>query len=528
MSKQNQRFSTKHTATGVLAHIDGTAMAAIGYLPHEIVGRSIFDFYHPSDLSELRNVYKTLTEQCSLSMDTISGPPYRFLIKNGCYITIETKWRRTFNPWTREVESIIGAHCILKGPKHCNIFIDAGKYACNYSDEILKNVERIQNEITRILAQPIPLPSINKKLLPSKQCLELTKYMEKFRNEMKKKELHLVVDGDVSHLECPQMGASSPRHNNRYDDSENSSETPPTYRMLNYQEDLNRYFNSNPVESMTSDYDLTDILNEPVFKLSPVQKGSDESGDSAKLSCSSTNHMAWVSNTSGNSNPNSDKEIEPFDQALTIQLINQHTKEMETTLIKSHKKRRITKNAKANRMENNQDSNARNPPIKRSHPSTSESELNAICPKNQYIDANENKPQPEPRLFDPINQIALLNNFNFVPVMHYVPAAAPLNYANDVNGIRMNDNERDRQTFTNSNGGMSSLISRSNAQNTHAIQYMNNLLSQSQQSINGHLIYPYPLIMVKPLSLPAFHVSLKLNTFHKREILFLFCKKILF
>lgn len=115
MSKQNQKFSTRHTAAGVLAHIDGAAVAAIGYLPHEIVGKTVFDFYHPNDLNELRNVYDMLMEQSSVSMESISGQPYRFLIKNGCYITLETKWRRTFNPWTREVEFVIGAHYILKG-----------------------------------------------------------------------------------------------------------------------------------------------------------------------------------------------------------------------------------------------------------------------------------------------------------------------------------------------------------------------------------------------------------------------------
>lgn len=115
MSEQNHKFSTKHTATGILAYIDGTAMAAIGYLPHEVVGTTFFDFYHPNDLNELRNVYDLLMEQSSTNMECIMGQPYRFFIKNGCYITLESKWRRTFNPWTRELESVIGAHNILKG-----------------------------------------------------------------------------------------------------------------------------------------------------------------------------------------------------------------------------------------------------------------------------------------------------------------------------------------------------------------------------------------------------------------------------
>lgn len=521
MSKKNQRFSTRHTATGVMVHIDGIAAAAIGFLPHEIIGQSIFDFYHPNDLSELRNMYKTLTEHSSIGMDTISGQPYRFLIKNGCYITIETKWRRTFNPWTREVEFIIGAHCILKGPKQCNnIFTEAGKYACNYSDEILKNAERIQNEITRILAQPIPLPPVDKKLLLSKQCLELTKYMEKFRNEVKKKEYHTVVDGNFPNLKNPIMQfASLPRRNSRYDNSDNSSETPPTYQILNYQENLNRYFNSDPVESMPPDFDLTDTLNEPIFKWSPIQKGSEKSGDSGKLSVSSTDHMASLTNTNGNSNQNSGKEIEPLDQVLTSKLINQHTKAMEIMLMKSHKRSRIAKNDKESQMKNNPELNylnARNPPMKRSHPSTSESELNQIYAKHQYKNVTHKESQSERLLVGQINQFALLNNINFMPVIHYVSGAAPINYANEVEGIRLNENARDRQTFTNSNGEISSLISQSNAQNTHACQYMNNLLNQSRQSNNSHVIYPYTSLTFKPLTLPALHVSLKLNTFHKR------------
>lgn len=332
------------------------------------------------------------------------------------------------------------------GPKHCNIFTKAEKYASNFSVELKKNGERIQNEIKRILAQPVPLPPVNKKLLLSKQCLELTKYMEKFRNEVKKKELYFVVDRDPSHSERPIMGASSPRHNSRYDDSENSSETPPTYQMLNYQENLNRYFNSNPVETMPPDFDLTDTFNEPVFKLSPVQKGSDESGGSGKLSVSSSNQMASVTNTSGNSNENLTKELEQLNEVLTSDLINQHIKEMETMLIKSHKKRRIAKNDKVSKMETDEiiDLDARNPAMKRSHPVTSsENELNPKHHLNelQYrmnVDENESPSvNATQQIVGPINQIALMNNFNFVPVIQYVSASSY--YAKDADGIRLEE-----------------------------------------------------------------------------------------
>lgn len=451
MSRKNHKFSTRHTAAGLLAHIDGTAVAAIGYLPQEVIGKTVFDFYHLNDMSGLRKVYDMLMEQSSANMESITGQPYRFLIKNGCYITLETKWRRTFNPWTRELEFVIGVHSILKGPQHCNIFAKTGRYAITFCDEIKKNAERIQNEIKRLLAQPIPLPPINKKWILSKQCMELTKCMDKFRNEVKKKEAFPTLTENL-----PNMCASSPHHNSNYDDSENSSETPPTYQMLNYQENLNRYFNSNPVETMPCDFDLTEIFNEPVYKMSPKQdvvleiNTSNGGSGSGKLSFDGTHQMATITNNNPNDNDNDNSEsklIEEQNMILSTGLMSLHAKNMETMLIKSHKKRRIAKNEKETKIETNDgslDVVARSPAIKRSLPTSCENDLSTNL-KQHMTDhqyrlkmAEKGTTNTNPTAQIPISQIALLNNFNFVPVIHYVSAGAPLHFANNPDGHRLN------------------------------------------------------------------------------------------
>lgn len=115
MKKQNTKFSTRHTAAGLLVHIDGTAVSAVGYMPQDILGSSILDHFHPEDMPLMKTAYEKLMKNTQVADGRVSTPPYRFLIKNGCYITLETEWTRVFNPWSRKLEFVTGDHCILKG-----------------------------------------------------------------------------------------------------------------------------------------------------------------------------------------------------------------------------------------------------------------------------------------------------------------------------------------------------------------------------------------------------------------------------
>ena len=94
MKKQNVKFTTRHTSTGILVHVDGVSVSAIGYMPQDIIGKSLLDFFHPDDMSLMKTGYELLMKNTQVADGRVSTPPYRFLIKNGCYITLETEWTR--------------------------------------------------------------------------------------------------------------------------------------------------------------------------------------------------------------------------------------------------------------------------------------------------------------------------------------------------------------------------------------------------------------------------------------------------
>lgn len=94
MKKQNIKFTTRHTSTGILVHVDGVSVSAMGYMPQDIIGKSILDFFHPDDMTLLKMGYEQLMKNTQVADGRVLTPPYRFLIKNGCYITLETEWTR--------------------------------------------------------------------------------------------------------------------------------------------------------------------------------------------------------------------------------------------------------------------------------------------------------------------------------------------------------------------------------------------------------------------------------------------------
>jgi len=54
-------FTTRHTATCHLCHVDPDVVQYFGYLPQDMVGRSLFDFYHPEDLPFIKDIYETVS-----------------------------------------------------------------------------------------------------------------------------------------------------------------------------------------------------------------------------------------------------------------------------------------------------------------------------------------------------------------------------------------------------------------------------------------------------------------------------------
>jgi len=54
----------RHSATGELIHVDSEAVPHFGYLPQDMIGVSVFDFFHPEDMQYLKEVHMT-SESCA-------------------------------------------------------------------------------------------------------------------------------------------------------------------------------------------------------------------------------------------------------------------------------------------------------------------------------------------------------------------------------------------------------------------------------------------------------------------------------
>lgn len=105
----------RHNCTGIITHVDGTTVSAVGYLPQDMIGRSIFDFIHPEDFGIIKDIYLNIAEIAKTAETSYCGTPYRFQIQNGCYVTLDTEWACFLNPWSRQLEFVTGHHRVLKG-----------------------------------------------------------------------------------------------------------------------------------------------------------------------------------------------------------------------------------------------------------------------------------------------------------------------------------------------------------------------------------------------------------------------------
>lgn len=149
------------------------------------------------------------------------------------------------------------------------------------------------------------------------------------------------------------LGEISPHH--EYYDSKSSTETPPSYNQLNYNENIERFFKSKPpVATMYgSDEENLNFSNDEGGKTSPTSaarkcmspingSGASGSGSAENLSSGSNNLANSTSqgNTS-NTASNTTTTTEGFKQpTLTESLLNRHNEDMEKMMMQKHRELR--------------------------------------------------------------------------------------------------------------------------------------------------------------------------------------------
>ncbi|CAG9558553.1 unnamed protein product [Danaus chrysippus] len=332
-------FVIRHSATGSLEYIDHESVPYLGYLPQDIVEKDALQLYHPGDLGYLRQIYETIVKEGGVQR----SKPYRMMAQNGDYLKLETEWSSFINPWSKKLEFVIGKHYIVEGPSNPDVFqVPDPEKTLKFTDEEKAKAAALREKITRVMTEVLTKPAEIAKQQMSKRCQDLASFMESLMEETPKieEELRLEIqDQDHSYYErdSVMLGGISPHHD--HSDSKSGTDTPVSYNQLNYNETLQRYFDSHEPYSF-EDYYLMDSENKIQMKeneessvskcISPMAQASTECDRTSSSECSGVGI--------GNSCP---CDYQPM--RLTESLLNKHNAEMERELIKMYRENRSSK-----------------------------------------------------------------------------------------------------------------------------------------------------------------------------------------
>nr|CAD7433607.1 unnamed protein product [Timema monikensis] len=260
----SSKFVTHQLADMSLSHVDPEVVTHTGYFPQDMLNRSIFDFYHPEDLPFFKEVYQTIMKKKG---PPFRSKPYRFRVHNGSFVLIETEWSSFVNPWSKKLELIVGQHSIFKGPTNPDVFAERPENTSpQISEELLKQSKVIQDEIICLLTE---------------LCKDMATFMESLMGAVSKIDLK-VEEQSISEKGSVTLGGISLHNANG--DNTTSRDTPPSYNQLNYNDNIQRFFESRPKTTPTvGSRELKTEMNKPLMIPVNISKCS-ASGDSTLAS----------------------------------------------------------------------------------------------------------------------------------------------------------------------------------------------------------------------------------------------------
>ncbi|HEY5609672.1 MAG TPA: PAS domain S-box protein, partial [Thermoanaerobaculia bacterium] len=102
MAENSTDLISRHTTDGIFLYASPACRALLGYEPHEMVGRSAYEFIHPDDLDAMRKTSSRIYE-----IEVGSSTSYRIRRKDGHYIWFETTSRALRGADSEEIQEII-------------------------------------------------------------------------------------------------------------------------------------------------------------------------------------------------------------------------------------------------------------------------------------------------------------------------------------------------------------------------------------------------------------------------------------
>ncbi|KAH9373241.1 hypothetical protein HPB48_004986 [Haemaphysalis longicornis] len=105
-------FVSRHAVDGKFLFVDKKATLILGYLPQELLGTACYEYYSQDDVLRLSECHKKVLQ----TNETVCTQPYKFRVKDGSSVCLQTKWRTFRNPWTKEFECLVAVNTLIRYP----------------------------------------------------------------------------------------------------------------------------------------------------------------------------------------------------------------------------------------------------------------------------------------------------------------------------------------------------------------------------------------------------------------------------
>ncbi|XP_028935305.1 hypoxia-inducible factor 1-alpha isoform X1 [Ornithorhynchus anatinus] len=142
----SKTFLSRHSLDMKFSYCDERITELMGYEPEELLGRSIYEYYHALDSDHL-----TKTHHDMFTKGQVTTGQYRMLAKRGGYVWVETQATVIYNTKNSQPQCIVCVNYVLSGIVQKDLIFSLGQTEC-----VLKPVESPDMKMTQIFSKADP------------------------------------------------------------------------------------------------------------------------------------------------------------------------------------------------------------------------------------------------------------------------------------------------------------------------------------------------------------------------------------
>ncbi|XP_026742234.1 protein cycle isoform X4 [Trichoplusia ni] len=133
------QYVSRHAPDGKFLFVDQRVTLALGFLPQELLGTSLYEYVSGPELGAVARTHKAAL----LRRDPLATPPYSFRKKDGALVRIQTHFKPFKNPWTKDVECLVANNTLVTEPAPQHADPNAAAYDNMYKQKADVEMQRL-------------------------------------------------------------------------------------------------------------------------------------------------------------------------------------------------------------------------------------------------------------------------------------------------------------------------------------------------------------------------------------------------